>query len=655
MKVHHDCHLITILCFLTLVLAGCGNSVPIASEPQGWVTRHGLSGTDYQEEFDQWEEAGYRLTYVSGHEEAGTARYSAVWRKQPSVEWAAFHGQTSAEYDTTAKSMKRLGFRPVLVDGFNVGGTVLFVSIFEESKEAWEARHDMTASEYQAEADYWVDQKGYGIRHVSGYSMNGEAHYAAIFDRAPSPEWISEHELTEPDYQARSTELAELGFQPVVISAFWVGGDVYFAAVWHRVNLRFKARHDVDRGLYQNLVDDLYYEGFSPVAVKGYSRPAVGAVGTTQYATMWRNLSWDIPELDDLNETIETFRVDNGIPSISVAIVQDERLVYAKALGLADQEAGEGAHTAHRYRIASLSKALTGAAAVKLIEENALALDDAVFGAGGVLGNAYGVPTPDVASIEVQDLLEHTAGGWCGAGAEPNIMFTQNSLSRDDLISDTLASLPLNNTPGTNFCYSNFGYSVLEAVVEVASGASSYADYVLDTLAAPAEAGSLALAGNRLVDRLPDEVKYYDAFDPYVFNINRMAGHGGWVVSPVDYLRIMTRLDGQPDRPDILGGEGTDLYSRDDRVVANDAWNVSGNHYAKGIVVNTSAQRWQHNGSLNGTLAEFLSYDDGFTVMLVINMRRPEGGNVSSPIPALRQLGADLHDRNYSFPDFNLF
>ena len=234
-------------------------------------------------------------------------------------------------------------------------------------------------------------------------------------------------------------------------------------------------------------------------------------------------------------------------------------------------------------------------------------------------------------------------------------MFTQNDLSRDELIADTLENQPLDTTPGTNFCYSNFGYSVLEAVVEAASGASSYADYVLDTLAGPAEADSLVVAGNGLVDRLPDEVKYYDAFDPYFFNINRMAGHGGWVVSPVDYLRIMTRLDGQPDRPDILGWTGTDLYSRDDRVVANDAWNVSGNYYAKGIVVNTSAQRWQHNGSLNGTLAEFLSYDDGFTVMLVINMRRPEGGDINSPIPALRQLGVDLHDSNYSFPGFNLF
>ena len=638
---------------LALAQVGCGDSTPIPSEPQGWVTRHGLTSAEYQGEFDQWEEAGYRLTYVSGHEEFGQARYSAVWHKEPSVEWQAFHDQTSAEYNTTAQTMKRLGFRPVLVDGFSVGGSVLFASIFEKSGDAWEARHDLSSSDYQAEVDFWVDQKGYRIRHVSGYAINGQAYYAAIFDRTPGPAWISEHDLTEPEYQARVTELADLGYQPVVISAFLLGDTEYFAAVWHQEDIRFKARHHVDRGRYPYLVDDLYYEGFHPVAVKGYNgRDLAGAANSIRYATMWRNQSWTLSELDDLNETIETFRVGNDIPSISVAIVQDERLVYARAFGLADQEAEERAHTGHRYRVASLSKALTGAAVVKLIEEGRFALDDRVFGAGAILGNAYGVPTPDVATIEVQDLLEHTAGGWCGT---PDVMFSQDSLSRDELIEDTLASVALNTAPGTSFCYSNFGYSVLEAVVEAATGGQPYADYVLNALAGPAEADSLALAGNTLVDRLTDEVKYYDFFNPYQFNINRMAGHGGWVVTPIDYLRIMTRLDGQPDRPDILGWTGTDLYSRDDRVVSDDAWNVSGNYYAKGLVVNTSSQRWQHNGSLNGTFAEFLSYDDGFTIMLVINMRRPEDGNANSPFPALRGLGTDLHDSNYSFPGFNLF
>ena len=130
MKIHHLLIVFASLCLLALAQMGCGSSAPIPSEPQGWVTRHGLTGSEYQAEFDQWEEAGYRLTYASGHQEGGVARYSAVWRKQPSVRWEAFHGQTSAEYNATVQNMKRLGFRPVLVDGFNVGNTVLFVSIF---------------------------------------------------------------------------------------------------------------------------------------------------------------------------------------------------------------------------------------------------------------------------------------------------------------------------------------------------------------------------------------------------------------------------------------------------------------------------------------------------------------------------------------------
>ena len=643
-------HIFLYLIFGTALAACSGNSDPIPSEGQGWVTRHGLTSSQYQSEFDKWVEAGYRLTYVSGHQENRDGRmiavYNAIWYKQESVEWAAYHGQTSDQYQTTVNTMKERGFQPVLVDGFNVGNTTLFASIFEKTSSDWVARHNMTSAKYQEEANTWVDQ-GYRIRHVSGYEIEGQPYYAAIFDKSPSPAWVARHDMSAADYQNEFNTWAAEGYQPVVISGFFVAGTEYFAAIWHKDNTRFGARHDVKGGgTYQKVVNDFYYEGYQPTVVDGYSDGS-----KVRYATTWQNKTWNIAELDQLNNMVETFRTANGIPSLSLAISKDERLVYAKAFGMADIENSESATTSHRYRIASLSKALTGAAVTKLIEENKLSLTDTVFGNGGVLGNNYGTPSADVATIQVQDLLEHTGGGWCTEG----IMFTNNDKSRDWLITDTLANIPLTGTPATSFCYSNFGFSVLEAVIEARNGGVPYVDYIKQVLGTPASAKSLEVAGNTLADRLSNEVKYYDFFDPYIWNVTRMAGHGGWVVTPADYLRIMTRLDGKSARPDILGLLGINIYSRDDRVVPDDAWNISNGYYAKGLVVNNGAGRWDHNGNITGTLAEFMRYDDGYTAMLVINMRQPPSGNANSPRPNLKQLGVDIHNANFTYPSYNRF
>ena len=47
----------------------------------GWVARHGMSGSQYQAEFDKWAAQGYRLVDVSGYEAGGKARYAAIWHR----------------------------------------------------------------------------------------------------------------------------------------------------------------------------------------------------------------------------------------------------------------------------------------------------------------------------------------------------------------------------------------------------------------------------------------------------------------------------------------------------------------------------------------------------------------------------------------------
>ena len=125
--------------------------------------------------------------------------------------------------------------------------------------------------------------------------------------------------------------------------------------------------------------------------------------------------------------------------------------------------------------------------------------------------------------------------------------------------------------------------------------------------------------------------------------------------TPIDYLRIMTKLDGGNHRPDLLSEEGLNIFYADSVVVADDAWNVSDAIYLKGLMRNNAASRWEHNGNLSGPIAEYLRYDDGFSIMAVINQRRPQGPTEEPPTHDLKGLVIDIYEANISYPPYDLF
>ena len=66
-------------------------------------------------------------------------------------------------------------------------------------------------------------------------------------------------------------------------------------------------------------------------------------------------------------------------PGIAVAVVRDGKLVFADAWGTADLAGTETLRPEHLFRVASVSKPVTGIAALKAIEEGLLDPDAAVF------------------------------------------------------------------------------------------------------------------------------------------------------------------------------------------------------------------------------------------------------------------------------------
>lgn len=168
----------------------------------------------------------------------------------------------------------------------------------------------------------------------------------------------------------------------------------------------------------------------------------------------------------------ESFMRDQHVPGMVYGIVQGGRLVHCRALGVRDIKSREPVTFDSVFRIASMSKAFTALAILKLRDEGKLQLDAP---AERWVPQLAGVrhPGADVRRIRVRDLLAHTAGfvtddPWGDRQLDmPEAQFTQ-------LIAQ---GVPSASEPGSAYEYSNYGYALLGRVVTEASKVQ-YQQYV---------------------------------------------------------------------------------------------------------------------------------------------------------------------------------
>jgi CubicO group peptidase (beta-lactamase class C family) len=163
------------------------------------------------------------------------------------------------------------------------------------------------------------------------------------------------------------------------------------------------------------------------------------------------------------------------VPGASVLVLRDGVPVVRRSYGLADLEAGTAATPRTNYRLASISKQFTAAAALLLAEEGRLRLDDRI---------RPWLPTlPDAAAdITLHHLLTHTSG----LIDYEDVMDAADTRQIHDV--DVLRLLETQDrtyfAPGTGYRYSNSGYALLALIVERASG-QRYADFLRDRIFRP--------------------------------------------------------------------------------------------------------------------------------------------------------------------------
>jgi len=354
------------------------------------------------------------------------------------------------------------------------------------------------------------------------------------------------------------------------------------------------------------------------------------------------------PELKALDDEITSLMRKWKIPGGAVAVVKDGRLVFAHGYGLADRDAGKQVQPDSLFRIASVTKPITAAAILVLVERGRLDLDAKVLDILKLPGvSTNSLADPRWKQITVRQLLLHTAGFDRDTGFDP--MFRSYEIAKatgtpppagPKAIIRYMLGRRLDFDPGTKHVYSNFGYCLLGRVIEQVTG-KPYAEAVQNLVLRPSGITRMKIGRTRLSDRLPGEVRYYtpekenarsvfpDVREPVPwpyggFYLEAMDSHGAWVASAIDLVRFAAAVDGsrkpgplKPATVRLIESRPPPPLPADSPVYYGLGWNVR--------PVGHGAN-WWHNGSLPGTMSLLVRAHNGLTWAALFNLRPKADG-----------------------------
>lgn len=295
-----------------------------------------------------------------------------------------------------------------------------------------------------------------------------------------------------------------------------------------------------------------------------------------------------------------------GAPGSSITVMKDGQIIWSEGFGLADVEDGVAATPLSRFRVGSVSKSLTSVALGILVDEGKIDLDAPV--------QKY---VPDFPlkrwPITVRQVAGHLAGIRHYRGDEFMLNRHFNSV-HDGLVIFKDDSLLFE--PGTKYSYSTYGFSLISAIIEGASG-QSYLGFMDSRVFAP-----LAMRSTEaeFVDSLiPHRAHFYTRADsvsgiinaPFVDNSYKWAG-GGFLSTTEDLGRFgQGLLDGRLLKPATLRLLWTSQNTRDGKETGYGmGWRTD--HDAAG--------RWRvyHSGGSVGGTAYLLIYPDQRLVVSVL-------------------------------------
>lgn len=342
-----------------------------------------------------------------------------------------------------------------------------------------------------------------------------------------------------------------------------------------------------------------------------------------------------------------------GVPGVSVAVLVDGDIAWARGYGFADLESGRPVTPRTLFQAASISKPVAALAALQLVQEGRVALDadvNQVLTTWSVPANAFTAEAP----VTLRGLLTHRAGlsvsGFPGYGpgeAVPDAVGVLDGRGNTDPVRVVLP-------PGERWRYSGGGYTVMQQLVADVRGApfpEVMRRRVLDPIGMVRSTYEQPIPADRQDDIAtgyrPDGTRVPGGWHTYP----EQAAAGLWT-TPSELVLYASEVQR------AWRGESARVL---DGVLAREMLTPDQDDWGLGPGISEDGERFRHGGSNQGfrsTFAAAIDGDDGVFVMTNSDAGSPLANEIaitvaeaygwSGPRPAERvpvELPAEVRER----------
>lgn len=295
---------------------------------------------------------------------------------------------------------------------------------------------------------------------------------------------------------------------------------------------------------------------------------------------------------------IQDHMAQNQVTSLSIALVDGQKVVWAQGFGYADKEAGVLAGADTIYEIGSISKTLAAMAVMRLKEEGRIDLDQPLT--TYVPGFSIHQRFPESGPITIRSMLTHHSG-------IPGDLFNGAFTERKPFDYETWLLEYLRNDytsapVGSVLAYSNSAVALLRPVIEnvAPGGFTAYVNDLFDRM-------GMANTSYELDERIPTErlSKGYSGGVPLPFLYGNLSTAGSVLSSVRDMAQYIKTIHAAGIGPDgqILSRKSLEeMFTRQNGDAALDfdfpiglAWFLAGPDYYGGVrVEHEGATAWFH-------------------------------------------------------------